>query len=168
MFPPIWPVDLNLIYTILIHDIISLCNSEVTKLNGHCSRSNIDTFLGLCKSDPSAKASRSNPLAEERVIVWAYHEFYINPNNWWGRTGHSRGGWRTCTVKVVKYAYLWWTRATACLSADTTSVIGVRDHSILSLIPILTLTAMAVPRLRKMINGITGAIEGIAMELLRR
>mmetsp|Transcript_8488 Transcript_8488/g.18994 ORF Transcript_8488/g.18994 Transcript_8488/m.18994 type:complete len:1008 (-) Transcript_8488:186-3209(-) len=134
------PVYLNQV-AVVISPLISLMEDQVAKLNGR-SGADIATFLG---------SSQSDHTAEERVLNGEYRLVYVTPEK--------------LTGFVDKLASMHQNRSRICLIAVDEShcvsewghdfrpsflKIGssLRNHPVLSSIPILALTATAVPRVQ--------------------
>ena len=126
---------------------------EVAKLNGRGGGSDVATFLGSSQSDPSAEA---------RALSGAYRLVYVTPEKLTGEDGaflgrlanmHTNGGGRGgSSGKICLFAV----DESHCVSewghdfrpAFLRIGPAIRDHPILRSIPILALTATAVPRVR--------------------
>ena len=119
---------------------------EVAKLNGR-SGANVATFLG---------SSQSDPTAESRALNGEFRLIYVTPEKLTGggfldglASMHQRGGsGRVCLLAVDE---------SHCVSEwgheFRPSFLGIgpalREHPILAPIPILALTATAVPRVQR-------------------
>ena len=129
---------------IVISPLISLMEDQVSKLNGRSGKSEIATYLGSSQADPSM---------EQRALSGEFRLVYITPEK------------LTCDGFLDSLAYMHMNGNKICVFAVDEShcvsqwghdfrpsflKIGpsLRGHSILSSIPILALTATAVPRVQ--------------------
>ena len=137
------PLYLNQV-AIVISPLISLMEDQVSKLNGRSGQSEIATFLG---------SSQSNPSMEQRALSGEFRLVYVTPEK------------LTCDGFLDSLAYMHSSTAKICVFAVDEShcvsqwghdfrpsflKIGpsLRGHKVLSSIPILALTATAVPRVQ--------------------
>lgn len=137
------PLYLNQV-AIVISPLISLMEDQVSKLNGRSGHSEIATFLG---------SSQSNPSMEQRALSGEFRLVYVTPEKLTcDGFLDSLACMHSSTTKICVFAV----DESHCVSQwghdfrPSFLKIGpsLRGHKVLSSIPILALTATAVPRVQ--------------------